>query len=112
MEGFKDPKDMDNLGLYFSSIGYPFGVFLVWATMYWQIACSLAIALRRFVVPACFGHIYVLCTGIWLFHAPNWFVVGPDNIIGPGHEGMEYSVLLIACFLSLALAYWPRQEPH
>lgn len=110
IDGFKDPKGLDDLGLYFSSIGYPFGVFLVWAAMYCQIACSIAIALRRLMVPACFGHIYVLGTGIWLFHAPYWFVVGPDNVIGPGREGMEYSILLIACFFSLALAYWPRQE--
>jgi putative oxidoreductase len=110
MEGFKDPNDMNHLGLYFSSIGYPFGVFLIWATMYWQIACSLAIALRGFVVPACLGQIYVLGTGIWLFHAPNWFVVSPDNIIGPGPEGMEYSVLLNTCFFSLVLAYWPQRE--
>jgi putative oxidoreductase len=110
IEAFRDPNDLNDLGLYFSSIGYPFGVFLVWAAMFFQIASSVAVALRRLVVPACFVHIYVLGTGIWLFHAPYWFAIGPDNVIGPGREGTEYSVLLITCFVSLALAYWPRQQ--
>jgi len=46
----------------------------------------------------------VFCIGIWQSHWPLWFVVGP------GEEGMEYSVLLIACFFSVLLAYWPRQQ--
>jgi putative oxidoreductase len=102
-----DPEGLHQLGLYFSSIGYPFGVVLVWTAMFVQIACSVAIVLRRYVVPACLGHIYVLGTGIWLFHAPHWFAIGPVNVVGPGQEGMEYSVLLISCFVSLMLAYWP-----
>ena len=104
-----DPEGLHQLGLYFSSIGYPFGVVLVWVAMFAQIACSMAIVLRRCVVAACLGHIYVLGTGIWLFHAPYWFAIGPANVVGPGQEGMEYSVLLISCFVSLILAYWPRQ---
>jgi putative oxidoreductase len=107
--GLRDPAGLHDLGLYFASIGYPFGVPLVWSAMFLQIACSVALLARRFVVPACIGHIYVLITGIWLFHAPNWFAVGPENVVGPGKEGMEYSVLLITCFFSVLLAYWPQQ---
>jgi uncharacterized membrane protein YphA (DoxX/SURF4 family) len=109
-EGFHNPQALNDLGHYFSSLGYPFGVILVWGAMYLQVVCSVALTLRRFVVPACIGHIYVLCTGIWLFHAPHWFVIGPENVVGSGEEGMEYSILLISCFFSLLLAYWPRRE--
>ena len=112
--GLRDSAGLNDLGLYFGSIGFPFGVPLVWGAMFLQIASSLALAAGRFVVPACLGHILVLGTGIWLFHAPNWFVVGPEDVVGPGKEGMEYSVLLISCFISVLLAYWPQRLrlPH
>jgi putative oxidoreductase len=108
--GLRDPAGLNDLGLYFSSIGFPFGVQLVWGSMFLQIASSVALIARRLVVPACLGHMLVLCTGIWLFHAPHWFVIGPDNIVGPGKEGVEYSTLLIACFVSILLAYWPKAK--
>jgi putative oxidoreductase len=106
--GLRDPAGLNDLGLYFSSIGFPFGVPLVWGAMFLQIASSLALLARRFVLPACVGHMIVLGTGIWLFHAPHWFVIGPDNVVGPGKEGIEYSTLLITCFISILLAYWPK----
>jgi len=108
--GLRDPAGLNDLGAYFSSIGFPFGVALVWSAMFLQIASSIAIAARRLIVPACLGHMLVLCTGIWLFHAPDWFVVGPGNVVGPSNEGMEYSILLISCFVSLILAYWPIKK--
>jgi putative oxidoreductase len=108
--GLRDPAGLNDLGLYFGSIGFPFGVPLVWGAMLLQIASSVAIVAQRFVVPACLGHMLVLSTGVWLFHVPNWFVVGPANVIGPGKEGMEYSVLLMSCFFSILLAYWPPRQ--
>lgn len=110
--GLQDPAGLNDLGLYFSSLGFPFGVQLVWGSMFLQIASSLALIARRLVVPACLGHMLVLCTGIWLFHAPHWFVIGPANVVGPGKEGIEYSTLLISCFVSVLLAYWPKQGSH
>ena len=109
-EGMKDPTGLNDLGHYFSSIGFPFGVPLVWGAMFLQIGSSLALIARRLVVPACLGHFLVLGTGICLFHAPHWFVIGPDNVVGPGEEGVEYSLLLITCFFSILLAYWPRSD--
>jgi uncharacterized membrane protein YphA (DoxX/SURF4 family) len=106
--GLRDPAGLNDLGLYFSSIGFPFGVPLVWGSMFLQVASSLALIARRLVVPACFGHILVLVTGVWLFHAPHWFVIGPNNVVGPGKEGMEYSTLLITCFVGILIAYWPK----
>jgi hypothetical protein len=32
------------------------------------------------------------------------------RVIGPGKEGIEYSTLLIACFVSILLAYWPKPD--
>lgn len=107
--GLRDPAGLNDLGVYFSSIGFPFGVQLVWGSMFLQIASSLALIARRFVVPACFGHMLVLVTGICLFHAPHWFVIGPDNVVGPGKEGVEYSILLITCFISILIAYWRKR---
>jgi putative oxidoreductase len=107
--GLRDPAGLNDLGQYFSSIGFPFGVQLVWGSMFLQIASSLALIARRFVVPACLGHMLVLVTGICLFHAPHWFVIGPDNVVGPGKEGVEYSILLITCFISILIAYWPKR---
>jgi putative oxidoreductase len=107
--GLSDPAALNGLGHYFSSIGFPLGVAFAWGSMFLQIASSLALIARRLVVPACFAHILVLITGVWLFHAPFWFVIGPDNVVGPGREGMEYSTLLITCFAGLIFAYWPRR---
>jgi uncharacterized membrane protein YphA (DoxX/SURF4 family) len=107
--GLRDPAGLHGLGQYLSSLGFPFGVPLIWTVMVVQIACCVALLARRLVVPACLGHICVLATGVRLFHAPYWFVVGPTNVVGPGKEGMEYSTLLMACFFSLLLAYWPQQ---
>jgi putative oxidoreductase len=107
--GLTDPAGLNDLGLYFSSIGFPFGVQLVWGSMFLQIASSLALIARRFVVPACIGHLIVLVTGICLFHAPHWFVIGPDNVVRPGREGIEYSTLLTTCFVSVLITYWPKR---
>jgi putative oxidoreductase len=102
LHGVIDPAGLRDFGHALEKMGFPFGVFLVWTTMFLQIGSSIALVARRFVVPACLGHIYVLSMGIWIAHAPRWFVVGA------GENGMEYSVLLIGCFLSMLLAHWPR----
>jgi len=48
----------------------------------------------------------VLCTGnMALSRFLTGSVIGPDSIVGPGKEGVEYSTLLIACFVSILLAY-------
>lgn len=103
LHGVADPAGLRDFGHGLEKLGFPFGVFLVWTTMFLQIGSSLALLARRFVVPACLGHIYVLGMGIWIAHAPRWFVVGP------GENGMEYSTVFIACFTALLLAHWPRE---
>jgi putative oxidoreductase len=103
LHGVLDPAGLRGFGHGLESLGFPFGLFLVWTTKLHQIGSSMALLARRLVVPACLGHMFVLSMGIWISHAPRWFVVGP------GENGMEYSLLFIACFASLLLAHWPQR---
>jgi putative oxidoreductase len=104
LHGLLSPAATNGFGEYLGSIGFPFGVALAWSVMIIQVACSAALLLRRLVVPACMGHIVILGFGIGLIHASQgWFVVGP------GKNGMEYSITLIACLFAVLWAYWPRE---
>ncbi|WP_295793028.1 hypothetical protein [Mucilaginibacter sp.] len=47
----------------------------------------------------------VLVVGIFLDHMHDgWFVVGG------GRNGMEYSVVLIACLFAVLWSYWPQKQ--
>src|SRR2546427_666662 len=80
VHGLFDPEGVRGFGSFLSSIGFPFGVGWVWAIIVIQIACSVALILRRLVIPACIGHLVILIAGICLDHARHgWFVVGPGE---------------------------------
>jgi putative oxidoreductase len=101
--GLLNPSDTNGFGEYLGSIGFPFGVALAWSIMFIQVAGSIALLFRRFVLLACFVNIQILGFGIGLIHAVHgWFVVGP------GRDGVEYNVLLIACFVAVGWGNWPR----
>ena len=103
--GVFNPDAMNGFGEFLDSLGFPFGVGVAWAVVVLQVLCSAALLLRRLVVPACLGHLLVLGTGVWTDHARHgWFVVGP------GENGVEYSLTLIACLVAVLLAYWPRKQ--
>lgn len=104
LHGFTDPSGLREFGHGLEKLGFPMGVPLVWTLMFVQTGSCLALVARRLVVPACAAHIFVLSMGIWIAHAPRWFVVGP------GENGMEYSVVLITCFFAVLLAYWPQMN--
>lgn len=83
--------------------GFPQGQYWAWGVTVYELVAPLFILARRFVTPACLGHIGILALGMWLVHWPSgWFVVGG------GRNGMEYSVLLIACLGAVAWAYASR----
>jgi len=104
IHGACNPAAVNGFGGYLGSIGFPLGVALAWSIMIMQIVCSAALIFRRLVVPACIVHIVILVVGIGLIHAhAGWFVVGP------GANGMEYSVILIACLSAVLWAYWPKK---
>jgi putative oxidoreductase len=99
-----DVVGMRRFGESMGELGLPFGVFMVWLMISWQVVCSLLIATRRLVVPACLGHIFVLGVGITIIHYPDWFIVGP------GEGGMEFPIVYIACYVACILAYWPARS--
>jgi len=96
--------DVAGFGGFLGSIGFPFGVGLAWLITLSTLASSVALIIRRLIVPACICHIIVLIAGILLDHmADGWFVVGG------GRNGMEYSVVLIACLSAVLWSHWPRK---
>jgi putative oxidoreductase len=83
--------------------GFPFGLQQAWAVTIYELVAPLFIIAGRFVTIACLGHIFILCIGLVLVHAPNgWFVVGL------GRNGVEYSVILIACLIAVGWTYLPQ----
>ncbi len=104
LHGFANPGDIPLFGGYLTSLGYPFGVALAWTVLIVQTLCSLALLAKRWIVPACLGHIVVVTFGLIHFHAPRgWYVVGP------GAEGMEWPFILLSCLVGLMWAYWPSK---
>jgi putative oxidoreductase len=65
----------------------------------------LLIALGILVRTMCAVLVVIFATGIALIHWQLGFF-----IIGPGDGGWEFSALLIACFIAVALDYWPSGE--
>ena len=67
-------------------------------TRLFEIAGSALLLAGRFVAWVATGFLLILIGGIVLVHAPEgWFVVGG------GRNGVEYSVLLIACLAAVLL---------
>lgn len=88
---------------YLSSLGFPpYSAFSI--TAFELIAAALIIS-NRWTSALSLVFCVELIMGIILVHGPEgWFVVGH------GRNGSEYSVLLILCFISLTLLYWPKRE--
>lgn len=94
-------------GEYLGSEGFPFGVALAWLISFTQLFASIGLIFGRFMVPACISHICILITGIILIHASEgWYVVGG------GRNGMEFSIILLACLSAILWTYWPRTQPN
>lgn len=88
---------------YLSSLGFPpYSAFLITGV---ELAASVLIIINRWTSILSIILCIELSAGIILVHGPEgWFVVGH------GRNGSEYSVLLILCFISVILAYWPKRE--
>ena len=92
-------------GSAFESWGFPFGVACAWAITVVEILDGAALAVGRGVVPLCAWFSAQLVAGIVLVHAKSgWFVVGL------GRNGVEFSVLLIVCFVCVAWLHWPERK--
>ena len=87
---------VDDFGIFLSNNGFPAGEFLAWMITTFEIIGSILLILNIQVKYCSFYFIFQLCMGIYLVHLQEgWFVVGA------GRNGVEYSVLLITCFVIL-----------
>lgn len=83
----------------------PTGAAFAWVLTGMEIVGGLTLAAGFLVVWLCAWFAVQLVVGIVLVHyKQGWFVVGA------GTGGMEYSVLLIAGFLAVALTHWPQKR--
>lgn len=98
-----DPN-VTGFGDWLSSLGFPMGFYWAAAVTVYELVAPFFILARRFVTLACLGHIGIIALGMVLVHWPaGWFVVGS------GRNGMEYSVLLLACLIATAYAHLPKR---
>lgn len=87
-------------GVFLDGHGLPFGLGIAWFVTLFELLTAplMALGYRVTQIARVFSAIYAC--GIWLVHArEGWFVVGL------GRNGMEYSVLILLCLLSLAWAH-------
>lgn len=91
-------------GEWLAGQGFPAGPVLAWTISTFEIVGSFCLVIGRFVRFVAPVHIAILSAGIAMVHArEGWFVVGG------GRNGVEYSVLLIACLLALTWDAWARR---
>lgn len=75
-----------------------FGLAWAWAVTLIEIIGGTLLLLGRYTAPLAAYFIIQTALGIWWVHwHAGWFVVGL------GRNGMEYSVLLIACLIAVLL---------
>jgi putative oxidoreductase len=88
---------------YLTSLGFPpYTAYLITA---FELIAAILIMINRWTSILSIFFCIELIAGIILVHGPEgWFVVGH------GRNGSEYSVLLLICFISAIVAYWPKKE--
>ena len=96
---------VEPFGTWLDSQGLPFGLTIAYSVTLFEILGTPLLALGRLTTYLCCLYSAIYIAGIILVHAPaGWFVVGL------GRNGMEYSVLLVACLLGLAYQHLPLQR--
>jgi putative oxidoreductase len=89
---------VDDFGGFLAMSGWPAGHALAWLLTVVEIIGGVALAVGFHVRPLAVWLGLQIATGIVMVHAQaGWFVVGA------GRNGAEYSVLIIACLLAVAL---------
>jgi len=99
-----DVEGMRGWGHAMGELGFPCGVALVWSIKGLELVSAVLRISRRLVVIGCIGNLLVIVPGMWIAHRLHWFVVGP------GENGVEFSVVLIAGAVACILAYAPRSS--
>jgi len=100
LHGIFTNNDVNDFGkLFLNQRGFaPFGIFIAWSIVIFQIVSSILILINLYVRMAVAVNILILVMGIALVHLKDgWFVVGA------GRNGMEFSVLLIFILLAIML---------
>jgi putative oxidoreductase len=91
-------------GAWLDSLGFPLGFYIAAGITAYEIVGTVLLALGIWVTWLCLMSCGIYAMGIVLVHWPaGWFVVGL------GRNGMEYSVLLIACLALLAYVHAPAR---
>jgi putative oxidoreductase len=89
---------VDDFGAFLGASGLPAGAGVAWVLTVVEIVGGLALAGGRFVRPLAGWFGVQIAAGIAMVHGEaGWFVVGA------GRNGAEYSVLILACLLAVAL---------
>jgi putative oxidoreductase len=97
---------VDDFGKFLTQASFPLGFYLAWAITLFEVFGSLALAAGYYASILSLIFAVHLFAGILLIHLKEgWFVVG-----GAGTNGAEYSVLLIAVFLTIAVAEFGRSK--
>lgn len=94
---------VDDFGSFLGSQGLPLGFYIAWGITLFELIGSvlLVVGFYAWIIALVFAA--ELVTGIVLVHwKDGWFVVGA------GRNGIEYSVLLIACFLVVAMSSYKK----
>ena len=92
-------------GEFLDGSGVPLGTMVAWLITVVESVGGPALMLGFLVTPLCAWFAVELTFGIILVHAGSgWFVVGG------GRNGMEFSVLLIMCFVVTAMLDRARRE--
>jgi putative oxidoreductase len=85
-------------GEYLSGSGFPAGAAIAWTLTIVEIVGVAALGLGLLVRPLTLWFGLQIATGIAMIHGQaGWFVVGH------GRNGAEYSALIIACLVAVAL---------
>jgi putative oxidoreductase len=88
---------VSGFGEFLSSNGLPMGIVIAWGITVFEVIGEITLAAGYFRKWIAAVFIVELLVGILLVHAPiGWFVVEYTS------GGMEYSVLLILCLLTIA----------
>ena len=90
---------VEPFGLFLESQGIPASFYVAAGVTVFEIVGGFVLLAGFFIPPLSFAFALQLLCGIVLVHwKAGWFVVGL------GRNGMEYSVLLILCFLLIGSA--------
>lgn len=97
---------VDDFGGFLNTQSFAFGMgfYIAWGITIFELVGGVALAVGYFAYIIAIIFAIQLLVGIYLVHAKvGWFVVGA------GTGGMEYSVVLIAGFIAIAISHYGKK---